>query len=180
MIVSSLAAYRNPCLSPLHLRVHVIRPMLTYLAGAGVNLGGAAAEELLLGTAAQESKLRALDQVTSRDDQAPGPALGLWQMEPATHADILKNFLAFKPELGARVESLLAPWPARDKQLISNLAYAAAMARIHYYRVREPLPAAGDVQAQAAYWKKYYNTSAGKGEPAHYVQSWNELVAPYV
>ena len=37
------------------------------------------------------------------------------------------------------------------------------MTRIHYLRVPEKLPEANDVEGLARYWKKYYNTSAGKG-----------------
>jgi hypothetical protein len=37
------------------------------------------------------------------------------------------------------------------------------MCRLHYRRVAEPLPAAKDTEAMAAYWKAHYNTPLGKG-----------------
>jgi hypothetical protein len=48
-----------------------------------------AAEELLLGTALQESGLIYRRQLNN------GPALGLFQMEPATHDDIWADFLTY-------------------------------------------------------------------------------------
>lgn len=180
MPASSLSAYGQPSLSPLHLMLFVIRPALTVISGADAALGGDAAEELVLGTAAQESKLRALDQVTSRSDRTPGPAYGLWQMERSTHDDIWENFLRHKPALAARVRDLMAPWPDPVMQLMSNLSYGAAMCRIHYFRAPAPLPQPGNPAAQAAYWKRWYNTPAGKGQPADYIANWATLVAPHI
>lgn len=54
--------------------------------------------------------------------------------------------------------------------------YAAMMCRIHYRRVSEPLPAAGDLPAQAAYWKKWYNTELGAGTEAEYIEHWNQVM----
>jgi hypothetical protein len=44
---------------------------------------------------------------------------------------------------------------------MTNLAHATAMCRVHDRRAPEPLPPAGDLEAQAAYWKAHYNTAAG-------------------
>ena len=60
----------------------VIRPALTK-----INLWSRSAEELVLGTAIVESGLTYLKQ------RGEGPALGLWQIEPATHEDLYTNFL---------------------------------------------------------------------------------------
>jgi len=140
----------------------VIRPVLARLA-----LGGAAAETLLLGTALHESGgLRRLRQAGG------GPALGLYQIEPATHADILENFLAFRPDLAARVAGLAAQWPGRVEQLATNPAYATAIARIHYRRRPEPLPEAGDIAALGRYWKRHYNTGRGRGTAEAFIESW--------
>lgn len=129
-----------------------------------IGLNSVAAQELLLGTALQESGLRNLVQLEN------GPARGLFQMEPATHDDIWLNFLAYKPELSRKLENISAK--QTPKELATNLLYAAAMCRIHYYRVSAPLPEAGDTNAQAAYWKTHYNTSKGKGTAAEYLDNW--------
>ena len=75
----------------------VIRPALEKLS-----LWSLSAEELVLGTAIVESGLTYLKQ------HGDGPALGLWQVEPATHDDLYTNFLNFRPELGSKL--LVLAW----------------------------------------------------------------------
>jgi len=140
----------------------VIRPVL-----ARLDLASASAEALLLGTALHESGgLRRLVQ-------GGGPALGLYQIEPATHDDLWENFLRYRPALAERTEALAARWPARTTQLATNLAYATAIVRLIYLRVPEPLPVADDLAGLARYWKRHYNTSAGRGTAAAFIESWN-------
>ncbi|WP_051340940.1 hypothetical protein [Azospirillum halopraeferens] len=166
---------KSPCLSPRHLRDDVIIPVLRICAGDDApGFASAAGVELVLGTAAVESRLRALRQIGG------GPALGLWQMEPATHEDIWANFLRYRAKLGERILMLRGECPPKERQLVTNLAYGAAMCRAHYYRRPEPLPAAGDVLAQGFYWKAHYNTHLGAGKPGDYVDVWRTLVAPFL
>lgn len=47
--------------------------------------------------------------------------------------------------------------------LITDLAYATAMARLVYYRRPEPLPEAHDLDGLARYWKAHFNTDLGAG-----------------
>lgn len=144
-------------------REEIIRPALET-----IELYSVAAEELVLGTALQESGLRYLVQL------GDGPAKGLFQMEDATHDDIHDNFLAYRPDLRDRLKmltNLMFPLV-----LIGNLWYAAAMCRIHYYRRPEPLPEAGALNSQAAYWKRHYNTPAGRGTAAEYVENWKRYM----
>lgn len=145
----------------------VIKPVLIKLG-----LGGDAAEELLLGTAVQESL-----NFRYRTQLGGGPAKGYFQMEPATHDDIWDNFLKYRQKLSNDVASFLSKKGA-DKitELENNDKYAAAMARVHYLRVAAPLPKAGDINAQANYWKQYYNTPLGKGKPYEYIEKWNKFV----
>lgn len=148
----------NPGISPRDLRVFVIRPALE-----AIGLAGLPAEELLLGTAQQESGCG------TRLVQAGGPALGVWQMEPGTHDDIWENFLQFRPELAGKLSSLLFTALPKAVQLVGNLYYACAMARIQYFRSPAPLPSAGDLPAQAAFYKLAYNTPLGAGSEVEYV-----------
>ncbi len=137
----------------LHFRLHVVRPTLERL-----ELRSEAAENLVVGTALHESGgLRWLEQLGG------GPARGVYQIEPATHDDMWKNFLGYRHQLADTVGALLASAPSRHDQLVTNLAYATAMARVHYLRVPEPLPKADDVHALARYWKAHYNTALGAG-----------------
>jgi hypothetical protein len=148
------------------LRRLVVRPVLTHLA-----LWSTGAENLLLGTAIQESGLRLLRQ---RND---GPARGIYQIDPATDDDLHAGFLAERPALAAKVAALLAPLPSRAEQLATNLAYATAMARIIYLRCPEPLPMADDIAGMGRYWKRHFNGGRGAGSVPAFVLNYREFVA---
>ena len=146
-------------------RTNIVRPTLVAMAAHGE-----AAENLVLGTALQESHLHYVRQL--RD----GPARGLYQMEPATHDDIWDNYLRYRPETRTHVEAFLVPGQERIDQLVWNLAYATAMCRVHYQRVPEALPAMDDIQGLAEYWKQYYNTPQGRGTAAEFVEKFETYV----
>jgi len=59
--------------------------------------------------------------------------------------------------------------------LSTDLAYACAMARIHYLRVPERLPSAMDVDGLARYWKAHYNTHLGAGKPHEAVENYQRF-----
>ena len=128
-----------------------------------VQLDSPEAVELLLGTAAVESQLgRYIKQIN-------GPALGIFQMEPNTEDDIWKNYLEYKEELAEDVRTFVPEVRFKDADLKWNIAYQILMARIHYLRVPEALPGVDDIEGQAAYWKKYYNTHLGAGTVEKYI-----------
>lgn len=128
---------------------------------------------LTLGTAAQESLMgKYLKQIS-------GPALGIYQCEPATHRDIWDNFLRYRPEMAEKCRDLsykAATWARKDEQLATNLAYATAICAMHYLRVPEYLPASKDVKKLASYWKRYYNTSLGKGTEEEFIENYRRYV----
>ena len=132
-------------IDPEQFRRLVVQPTLHRMG-----MWSQAAENLLVGTAVKESGLRALEQ-------EGGPALGVYQVEPASHADLFVNWYAEK-------------WVPKsyDRSLITDLAYATIIARLIYYRRPEPLPAADDIDGLAAYWKQHYNTPLGKGTPSQW------------
>ena len=149
------------------LRREVVLPTLQYL-----ELWSPAAENLVIGTAAHESGgCRYLAQIG-------GPALGLFQIEPATHDDLWANFLAYRAELRAKTAALASVWPERVQQLATNLSYATAICRLIYYRAPDPLPPADDVEGLAHYWKRFYNTEHGRGTEAQWAQHYLEHVRP--
>ncbi len=152
----------------------VVRPTLKE-----IGLHSEAAEQLVIGTICQESRCEYIKQLGN------GPALGLIQMEPNTHDDIWRNYLVYNPYLKPKVKDLISVRSRREAQeksprsfvpsateLIANLKYAVAMCRIHYLRVPEPLPNAGDIMALAEYWKKHYNTVHGKGHAAEFINNY--------
>lgn len=63
-----------------------------------------------------------------------------------------------------------------EKELITNLAYATAMARVFYRRVKEALPAADDLDGMGRYWKKYYNTPLGRGTVEEFKANYTKYV----
>lgn len=147
-------------------RFTVVRPVLHHL-----DLWSQSAENFLLGTAVQESGLTHLRQL------GQGPALGLYQIEPVTERDVHLNFLKYRPHLSMLVNELLAPMPDHAQQLITNLAYATAIARIIYLRCPDPLPDSGDPVGMARYWKKVFNTEKGRGSVPAFVLNYKEFVS---
>jgi hypothetical protein len=146
-------------------RTNIVRPALEAMGGHS-----AAAENLLIGTAVQESNLHYVRQL------ADGPARGFYQMEPATHDDIWDNYLAYRDDPRARVEALMVSGEDGVTQFVWNLAYATAMCRVHYMRVPSPLPGANDVDGLAEYWKQYYNTPLGQGTAAEFKDKFERFV----
>lgn len=153
------------------LRGDIIYPTLHHLG-----LWSIAAENLIVGTISQESGGGYyIKQLGS------GPALGICQMEPATHNDIWANYLVYHTALAEKAGSLVSarhmnivmPIP-NPNEMVTNLAYSVAMCRIHYRRVKKPLPAADDIPGLAAYWKRHYNTTLGDGTVAEFIHNYNE------
>jgi hypothetical protein len=150
-----------------HFVNYVITPVLKAL-----DLDSIAARQLLLGTALQESNLQYLHQLGT------GPAVGVFQMEPRTHDDIWENYLSYKPDLAKKVRGLgprhstAEMSPVAADEMHGNMYYAAAMCRAHYLRVPAALPAPGDLDGQAAYWKEHYNTFLGAGTEEEYIENY--------
>lgn len=151
------------------LRHDVIRPTLKRIA-----LYSKAAENLLMGTAAQESHLG-----TYLRQMGGGPAVGIFQMEPATHYDLWHNYLRYKVSLANEIRAI-AGVPLdripKAEAMVGNLYYATAMARIHYLRRPEALPLADNPVDLGEYWKRYFNTHLGRGTVDEFVHNYNRFV----
>lgn len=135
---------------------------------------GPKAVELLMGTAAHES------HGGTYLYQIAGPALGIYQMEPATHDSLWANYLRYRPDLAASVRALAASYAVHNgvpysRQLVTNLEYSTAMARIRYLPAPPPVP--GTVEGQAEYWDRWYNRSPDKGFPEQYVRDYYRFCA---
>lgn len=159
-------------LHPRHLRDLVVRPVLDLLAlpAPGPEHLGSPAERLVMGTAAQESHLRYLKQLGS------GPALGLFQMEPATFRDLWNRF-GLKHAVGRELQSLLVPGIDPLDQLTWNLRFSAAMCRVHYFARPFEMPANPSVEDLGEIWKQHYNTVKGKGTVREFVENYEVMVA---
>jgi hypothetical protein len=131
------------------------------------------AVQLLLGTGAKESELGFwLDQTT----QGPGPAYGIYQMEEATYYDHIRWMTTVNRPLLEKFLDLAGSKGSFKgaARMRGDLALATFMARVHYYRVAAGMPVT--LSAQAAYWKRYYNTFAGAGTEAQYIAAYNRLI----
>lgn len=144
---------------------YIIRPTLKE-----IGLHSLAAENLLLGTALVESNLEYVQQLGG------GPAIGVYQMEPATHRDIWNNYLRHRPDLANCVNDFLSPSYDKLYQLRGNLHYATAMARVHYLRVPKALPLADDAEGLAQYHKDYYNTHLGKTDVSKSIEHFKRAI----
>lgn len=147
-----MASAKELGLDPDQFRVEIVKPAISLISGWSL-----AAENLVLGTAFVESRLRYVRQIK-------GPALGLFQMEPATYHDIWENYVSGRTSLATRLQALAGGPPGYKPaatNMVGNLPFACAMCRVFYLRLPSALPGAGDALAMANYHKKYYNTYLG-------------------
>lgn len=151
-------------IEPIQLRDLIIIPTLHRF-----KMYSESAVNLLLGTCAQESGMgRYIKQVGG------GPALGIWQMEPVTHDDLWVNYIEYRETL----EGALADNGIENNvdRLVYDLRYACIMARLHYRRVKEPLPDAHNQVGLAEYWKRHYNTIHGAGTLDEFMHNYGRYV----
>lgn len=100
-----------------------------------------------------------------------GPARGYFQIQPNTMADILQNKDTLKlPENIRYSLKLFENITVKDQEkiLTDNLVIQVILARIHLMRFREPIPT--DLEGQARYWKKFWNTPLGKGTITKFIE----------
>ncbi len=151
---------------------HVIYPSLK-----SIGMYSGSAVNLLVGTAAVESNLgQYIHQVGG------GPACGIWQMEPKTYDDIVESYLSYRHELTEDIADFLGmsfDWDGCQyffypsaSEMCGNMYLACIFARLHYFRAKEALPAANDIEGQARYWKQYYNTPLGAGTELKYIKAY--------
>ena len=152
------------------LRTYVIRPTLQFM-GMWTQVG----EDLVTGTAIQESKATYLHQLGA------GPALGIFQMEVATHDDCWTNFINFRSDIKDKLVQLVMNggncpmFQIPAQEMTGNLFYAAAMCRIRYKRAPAGFPQPGDIQGLADYWKQWYNTPQGAGTADEFLNNYNQF-----
>jgi hypothetical protein len=130
-----------------------------------MNLYSEDALEMIYRTGKAESGYRTLQQYGG------GPALGFFQMEPATYRDIWENYVMYREKYRNKLYSLGFDDSKMDYCLMSNIGIQVAMCRLHYRRVPSALPKAEDLEGQAKYWKEFYNSHLGKGTIEHFMEA---------
>lgn len=131
------------------LRELVIRPTLVSLDEWSPTV-----ENLLLGTAAQESLLGFKMQSPQEN------GVGLYRISAHTHIQVWDQYLVTDPELASRVRGLASQQQflkSPHTELITNLGYATGIAWMIYKRHRQTLPEDADTSALAQYWLDFYN-----------------------
>lgn len=136
------------------------------------------AVELLMLTAAAESNLG------EYIEQTKGPAVGIFQMEPTTFADIMGRWLDTKPDLREKVEKVLMRHVGSEydttkhgaKVMRYNIKAAIIAARLHYLARPGAIPSASDSKGLAEYWKKNWNTNLGKGTVIGAMRKYQQFV----
>lgn len=132
------------------LRELVVRPTLLQL-----NEWSPAAENLLLGTAAQESQLGFRMQTNHTK------GAGLYRISETTHIQVWDQFLVTDPELASRVRGLASQQQFLKFphcELITNLGYATGIAWMVYKRNNIQLPSENDIAGLADCWQRYYDS----------------------
>ena len=142
---------------------YIVKPTLEYMGG---NYNTVEARFLLLCTAAIESECGHYIK------QIGGPALGIWQMEPATHDDICHNCDAmnnvnFENSIERFTDDIIWCSDCNNyNSLMVSPMYACAMARLKYSMDSKALPAYNggtdlDIDMFYRYYKRVYNTGLG-------------------
>ena len=122
---------------------------------------------LLFGTACAETLLK------PRYQDFGGDAIGLFQIDYFTFKDLWERFIPnTRPALYSKIREKYSRFPNgeiyfEDLQLSDELC--AVFARMKYAMNQEPLPPADNIEAQALYYKKHYNTRLGKATPQSYI-----------
>jgi len=103
-----------------------------------------------------------------------GPAIGFFQVEPATLKDTMDNYVKYRPKLQERFKKLGFDESDMEYRVMSNIALQAVFCRLKYKRDKYALPLIGDLEGQAKYWKRVYNSHLGKGTIEHFMEANHE------
>lgn len=153
-------------------RREIVRPTLHTL-----DMWSEASDRLMVGTACHESDgLKFIRQLGG------GPALSFFQIEPATARDVVERWLGQpqrKPLADKFRIAFEFEWHHRiEARLICDMRFACAVARLVYWRVKEPLPAADDVPGLASYWGRHYQTTNNPAKIAMWVANYHRHIGP--
>ena len=100
------------------------------------------------------------------------PAIGFFQIEPATMNDMIDNYIKYRSHYKKNLISLGMNFKKDTvMSVMSNIAVQAALCRIHYRRDKDPIPSWDDLEGQAKYWKRVYNTELGRGTIKHFIKA---------
>ncbi|SDK69247.1 hypothetical protein [Microbulbifer yueqingensis] len=149
------------------LRLLVIRPTLKHLRAWSAGM-----EDLLLGTAAQESQLGFHLKLGRRH------GLGLYQILPHTHREIWDRYLIDHPALASKVRGLASQRDFLEhphSELTTNLRYATAIAWLIYRAAGIERIEEGNIRAMARIWHRHFHHGP-VARARDFVRSYNRMV----
>jgi len=149
------------------LRCLVIRETLKYLGE-----WSQAAENLLVGTAIQESGLGFSLKENRR--------LGIFHISANAHRAVWDHHLVHYPELASQVRGLAGQHAFIEDphgELLTNLKYATAIAWCIYRKAGQPLPEADDIDGLGLFWQQHFHARPS-GHASDFVRNYKDLGLP--
>jgi hypothetical protein len=140
-----------------------IKKIIKYVLGK-IDMDSEDARAMIFATGKAESGYRVLEQMG-------GPAVGFFQVEPATAQDVWDNYVFYRPQIKTDLYALGLDDGDLKHSIMSSIALQVAFARLQYRRFKDPLPKSDNKEAQAKYWKKFYNTELGRGTIEHFLEA---------
>ena len=141
---------------------YIIRPTLKV-----AELWSPSAEILIYGTGLVESNYNYLMQIGAPQNGG----IGFFQIQPSDYFDMCKwlklcNTAVNNKRLHNTIISscYYEALPLDEMVLASNIKFAVLMCRVHYLRIKKPLPEPDDVAGLSMYHKVYYNSLLGKAD----------------
>ncbi len=126
--------------------------------------------QLIIGTGCQESQFKFIHQ------ENDGPALGFFQCEYATYRSVITDTFMYDINMKHRFLAVLGVELVPEfNSLIWNMKLMCLVCRLHYHRVQAPIPI--DLNGQAAYYKKHYNTPLGEATIEEYIENFNKYAS---
>ena len=94
---------------------------------------------------------------------------GAFQFDSEGFKDTKSRFIGHYPEITDKIlRELGINWASVEFEMLEYAPLLGAVfCRAKYYLVPYPIPLTR--QGRAEYWKKWYNSTAGKGTPEHYM-----------
>jgi hypothetical protein len=124
------------------------------------------ASEMVYKTGLAETGYRHLEQIK-------GPAIGFFQVEPATMRDTWDNYIAYRQDLKNKLWALGYDESNDVQRVMGSIILQVVFCRLKYRRSPKALPKCGDLEGQAKYWKSIYNSELGKGTVEHFMEACN-------
>ncbi len=143
---------------------HIIRMSLE-----PIKLYSAGAEQLLISTASMES-----DCGTYVMQKNNGPAVGVYQMEPATFRDVW-DYTDSSKYFGPIMEACNFKAIPTAAEMVTNIKFATIIARMNYYRFPEEIPDYTDFEGIWNFYKKRWNTLKGDTTKEEFLAAYNKV-----